>query len=144
MATGVTVSHMQTGWLSILEKGFLHRDISIGNTLMLDPPATMKPFEAQTSLLDVDESSGYAKLLEDAVRKMDFSEGCHGFVTDGDMAAKLEGYFTPRVTGETSVGMFSDAGNLTNNLHAGNLRVHVQKVTPHSVGFKTPLALTYR
>jgi hypothetical protein len=97
----------------MLRKGFLHRDISIGNVLMLDPPVTMRPFEVrsmeqlmvQLSLQYEDELARHANLLEDATEKLDFSDKCHGFLTDGDMAASLEGYFTPRDTGEICVSM---------------------------------------
>jgi len=102
----------------MLRKGFLHRDVSIGNVLMLDPPVTMKPFEArpveqlmaQLSLNDANELSKYASLLEEVIGKMGFSDKCHGFVIDGDMAASLEGYFTSRDTGERSVCTPSCAG----------------------------------
>jgi len=118
MVTDVAPSYTLTGWLSMLRRGFLHRDISIGNVLMFDPPVTMKPFEAlpieqltaQLSLGDAGELRKYADLLENVIGKMDFSDKCHGFVIDGDIAASLEGYFTSRDTGERSVGIPSCAG----------------------------------
>ena len=99
----------------MLRSGFLHRDVSIGNTLMLDPPVTMKPFEAQvieelTTRLSLEFGGGgeltkYTTRLEDIIRKIGFPDKCHGFIIDGDMAADLEGYFTSRKTGEVSVSM---------------------------------------
>jgi hypothetical protein len=102
----------------MLIKGFLHRDISIDNTLGLDPPVMMKPFEAQPieermAQLSLQDKKGldiYIKRLEGVIRKMSFSGECRGFVLDGDMAATLAGYFTPRDTGEISVSTFSRAG----------------------------------
>ena len=75
----------------MLRKGFLHRDVSFSNTLMLDPPVTMKPFEArsikefmtQLSLEYEGELARYANLLEDVIKKMGFPEACYGFVVDG-------------------------------------------------------------
>ena len=59
-----------------MRRGFLHRDVSIGNTLMLDPPVTTKPFQVQVvnqlmiqlSLQYEDELTRCAKLLEDAIK----------------------------------------------------------------------------
>ena len=86
----------------MLRRGFLHRDVSIGNTLMLDPPVTANPFEVRTieqlmtqlSLQYEDELAKYAEMLEGAIKKVGHSDECHGFVIDGDMTATLEGHFT--------------------------------------------------
>ena len=80
---------------------------------MLDPPVTMKSFEAQSieelmtrlSLEYEGDLARYANLLEEVVKKMGSPGECHGFVIDGDMAASLDGYFAPRDTGERSVSM---------------------------------------
>ena len=97
----------------MLREGFLHRDISIGNILMLDPPVTMNSFKVRAvgqlmtrfSLQYEGEFAKYANLLEDAIKKMDYLDKCHGFLIDGDMAAKLEGYFTVCDTGEVFVSI---------------------------------------
>ena len=103
----------------MLRKGFLHRDVSIGNTLMLDPPVTMKPFETraveelmtQLSLQYGDELTTHADLLGDMIKKIGLADKCHGFVIDGDMAAPLKDYFTSRDHGERSVStLLSYAG----------------------------------
>ena len=103
----------------MLRIGFLHRGISIGTVLMLNPPVEMDPFEewtveqrmAQLRLQDgTPELTKYVNLVEKMVKEMDFPNQCRGFVTDGDMAARLEGYFTSRDTGERSVGMPNCAG----------------------------------
>ena len=86
----------------MLRKGFLHRDISIGNVLQLDPSVRMTPFEVQPteeyttqiSPQHKDELARHADLLEVAIEKVGSLDKCHGFVTDDDMAARLEGYFT--------------------------------------------------
>ena len=102
----------------MLRKGFLHRDISIGNTLMLDPPVTTKPFEVlpteqlmlQLSLRHDNDLTKYAKLLEDVIKEMGYLDKCHGFVIDGDMAANLEDHLTSRDTGEASVSIYLVVG----------------------------------
>ena len=72
MVKCVVIPYMPIGWLSMLRNEFLHRDISIGNILMLDPLVPMKPFEARTigqfmtrlSLQYEDELARCANLLE--------------------------------------------------------------------------------
>ena len=63
----------------MLRMGFLHRDISIGNVLMLNPPAEMEPFEEWTAeqwmahlhLEDTTlELTEYVNLVEKMVREM--------------------------------------------------------------------------
>ena len=102
----------------MLRRGFLHRDVSIGNTLMLDPPVTAKPLEVrsidrrmtQLSLQYEDDLAKYANQLEDTIEKMGFSDKCHRFLIGGDMTARLDGYFTLRDTGEVSVSICSAVG----------------------------------
>ena len=97
----------------MLRKGFLHRDVSIGNTLMLDPPVTMEPFEVQTikqlmtqlSLENGGEINKDIGLLEGAIKNVGHMDECHGFIIDGDMAARLEGYSTSRDMGEVSMSI---------------------------------------
>ena len=124
----------------MLREGFLHRDVSIGNTLMLDPPVTMKLFEARTieqqmaqlSLQYEGELAKCADLLEDAIKNIGCLDKCHGFLIDGDMAANLEGYFTLRDTGEVSVSIcLIVRGIPTNNFRAGDVRVYVQPAGGH-------------
>ena len=97
----------------MLRIGFLHRDINIGSVLMLKHPVEMEPFEEwavekrmeQLHFQDMTpELTKYVDLVEKMVKEMDSPNLCRGIVTDGDMAARLEGYFTSRDTGERSVG----------------------------------------
>ena len=61
----------------MLRKGFLHRDISIGNVLQLDSPVRMTPFEVQPteesttqiSPQHKDELARHADLLEVALKR---------------------------------------------------------------------------
>ena len=102
----------------MLIKEFLHRDVSIGNTLMLDPPVTTNPLTLSTieelmenlSIGPNNDLGKYVGLLEDMVKRMGFSDKCHGFIIDGDMAAELEGYFAPCDTREVYVSIWLVVG----------------------------------
>jgi hypothetical protein len=43
---------LSTGWLNYYQKGYLHRDISIGNVLRLKQATTMEPFKISVPILD--------------------------------------------------------------------------------------------
>jgi len=97
----------------MVRMGFLHRDINIGNVLMLDPPMT-KPFEAWTmeqlviQLRFQDEGEPlvkYVSLLEQIIMGLGSPGKCHDFVIDGDMAARFEDSLTFGDLRERSVGM---------------------------------------
>ncbi|KAF9644695.1 hypothetical protein BDM02DRAFT_3190360 [Thelephora ganbajun] len=137
----VAIGHGMLGWLSMLLKGFLHRDISIGNVLMLDPPVTTKPFESETpaveqliarlSLEDDDqriahrnELAQHAELLTQTVKEIGPLDKCHGFVIDGDMAARLEGYFTSRETEARSGTYEFMSADLLGTLRSSDLYLH--------------------
>lgn len=95
----------------MLKKGFLHRNIGIYSVRMLDPPVSMKPFEARpieehaSQLFLQGELNKYTRLLESAIGRAGFSDSCHGFVMPCDTAARLEGSFTSRDTRDRSVGI---------------------------------------
>jgi hypothetical protein len=123
MVASVVVPYMPTGWLSMLQRGFLHRDISIGNALMSDPFEEIPPFEvqnlekfvAQLRLPDAEklnaELAGYTHKLEREIKLATPLGECHGFLIDGDMAAPLTSYFSNRDKGKISVCVLSSAGN---------------------------------
>ena len=146
------MSYTPTGWLAMLRMGFLHRDVSIGNTLMLDPPVMMKRFEARTidqhmaqlSLEYKDDLTKYTNQLEDVIKKMGFSDRCHGFLIDGDMAAELEGYLTQRDKGEVSVSICLPIvrGIPAYDFRSGDISVHVHRVGGRSNLLETISALS--
>jgi len=96
----------------MLKMGFLHRDISIGNVLMLDPPVTepfgawtMEQLVAQLRFQDGGEPvAKHVNLLEQMIGEFGSHGKCHGFVVDGDMAARLEDSLTLGDLRERSVG----------------------------------------
>jgi len=107
----IALGHGMLGWLWMLRKGFLQRDISIGNVLRLDPPVEMDPFaewtlEEQVEQLRLEdgthELTGYVKSVEKMIEELGSQKKCCGFVIDGDMAACLKDYLTSRDVGERS------------------------------------------
>ncbi|KAF9649201.1 hypothetical protein BDM02DRAFT_3268903 [Thelephora ganbajun] len=109
--TGATSARAHRDTSPLLLKGFLHRDIGIGNVLMLDPPVTTKSFESETPGVEQlmaqptledddqrraheDELARHAELLAQTIKEMGPLDKCHGFVIDSNMAARLEDCFT--------------------------------------------------
>ncbi|KAF9650144.1 hypothetical protein BDM02DRAFT_1513122 [Thelephora ganbajun] len=137
----IAIGHGMLGWLSMMLKGFLHRDISIGNVLILDPPMTTKPFESETPVVEQlmaqppledddqrraheDELARHAELLAQTIKEIGPLDKCHGFILDGDMAVRLEGYFTSRET-ETRSGTYEFmSANLLHNLWSPKRYLH--------------------
>ncbi|KIY64291.1 hypothetical protein CYLTODRAFT_457351 [Cylindrobasidium torrendii FP15055 ss-10] len=118
----LSVGHALLGYTVALLKGWMHRDISIGNILRLEKECDRKPFSAK-SVIDLLRTSGTqddagesaitwesigilasadankqalvleAKALERALETLEISTKCCAVWTDGDMAANLNGYF---------------------------------------------------
>ncbi|KAJ7211362.1 hypothetical protein GGX14DRAFT_624497 [Mycena pura] len=100
------ILHGMLGWLSMFLKGFLHRDVSIGNLLALQDAIEMEPFKIDSS----DELStlvhglnieglpnlnlvDQARRLERLIGELDIGNKCSGFIIDGDHAARWEQSF---------------------------------------------------
>ena len=111
---------MSIGWFNLIQKGYLHRDISIGNLVMIDDAVTtegfgilkkegsMRTVESITTALQglkIDSSTRatWEKKLTDALHDLNITNKCHGFVIDGDMAIKLADYFNREHPGSRSV-----------------------------------------
>lgn len=102
----------------MLENGFLHGDIHIGNMLLLDPPVRMKPFKVpspEERMLNLSFNGGEelnhsTERLESAIRKIGFSDECQGLVTDSDRAARLKDHLARRDIPDEPVSVVSDAG----------------------------------
>ncbi|KAJ8454650.1 hypothetical protein ONZ45_g19220 [Pleurotus djamor] len=126
-----SIAHAMLGWLSILQHGFLHRDISIGNVLTIDNAITMPKFtvEATSDLADVlkamslEESSDVNQESSDVEQEssdveqessvvkqeitrllddLNITEQCRGFTIDLDMATSLKTLFSKVHDGERS------------------------------------------
>lgn len=103
---------------------FHHRDISLGNVLMLDKAVKTLKFKVQryeadllplkdeskdelvTLLLEqmsMDRTSDIALEVEQLLGDLGISDMCTGFVIDGDMAVDWKTYFTSRHYGSTAV-----------------------------------------
>ncbi|KAJ3769434.1 hypothetical protein FB446DRAFT_812091 [Lentinula raphanica] len=106
-----------SGWLSLYQNGFLHRDISIGNIIKLKSPSARKDFsalsvnkllfqppnssltsfetmraaagndQARISILDL------AQEVDKQAKKLTSGQMCKAIWIDGDMGADMSGYF---------------------------------------------------
>ena len=112
---------MLIGWFNLIQKGYLHRDISIGNLVMEDDPVTTKAFEILKNdggnatveditealqNLEIDSSAKaiWENKLTDALHGLGITDKCQGFVIDGDLAVKLlPEYFGTNHPGNRSV-----------------------------------------
>ena len=85
----------------MIERGFQHRDISIGNVLWLKEPRTT------TSVFETfqDESAPAESqiALEAQLKQSRIKDRCRGFVIDGDMSIELKSYFSEVREGSRSV-----------------------------------------
>jgi len=106
------VFHACLGWFNLIQKGYLHRDISIGNLVMVEDAVTTKAFEIlknerwnatvedmTEALQDLKIDSSTMATSEDkltaALHDLGIADKCNGFVIDNDLAIKLAGYFKP-------------------------------------------------
>ena len=108
------------GWFNLIQEGYLHRDISIGNLVMVEDAITTKAFgivkkedwnttveDITKALQDLKIDSSAKATWEDkltaALRKLRITDKCHGFLIDGDMAIKMTDYFNKEHPGSCSV-----------------------------------------
>ena len=107
------LTNMLIGGFNLIQKGYLHRDISIGNLVIVEDAVTTKAFEilkndggnatvenitAALQNLKIDSSASSAKdtwekKLTAVLQDLGTTDECHGFVIDGDMATKMADYF---------------------------------------------------
>ncbi|KAF5374056.1 hypothetical protein D9757_010723 [Collybiopsis confluens] len=92
--------HAHLGYHNMCQKGYQHRDISIGNVLMVDEPIESAHFHIDTpdDASDRDVRVNILSLCKD----LNISNQCTGFVIDGDMAVNWETYFKESHTGDKS------------------------------------------
>ena len=100
---------MLIGWFNLIQKGYLHRDISIGNLVMVEDAVTTKAFEilkkedCNTTVEDITKALQDLKVdssakatwenkLTAALHDLRNTDKCRGFVIDGDMAVKMADY----------------------------------------------------
>ena len=101
---------MLIGWFNLIQKGYLHRDISIGNLVMVEDAVTTKAFgilikegrnatvenitEALQDLkIDSSAKATWENKLTSALQDLNITDKCQGFVIDGDMAIKMADFF---------------------------------------------------
>jgi hypothetical protein len=114
------LTNMLIGWFNLIQQGYLHRDISIGNLVMVDDAVTTEAFgilkkenrnttvvgitEALQDLnINFSEKATWEKRLTAALHDLGNTDKCTGFVIDGDMAIKMNDYFDKEHTDSRSV-----------------------------------------
>jgi hypothetical protein len=114
------LTNMLIGWFNLIQKGYLHRDISIGNLVMVDDVVTTQAFgimkkeggnatvenitEALQKLrIDSSAKATWENELTTALHDLGITDHCRGFVIDGDMAIKMADYFNKEHPGSRSV-----------------------------------------
>ena len=101
--------NMLIEWFNLIQKGYLHRDISIGNVVMMEDAVTTKAFgilkegwnatiedmteELQKLKIDSSANVTWENKLIASLHDLGVMDKCHGFVIDGDMAIKMADYF---------------------------------------------------
>ena len=100
--------------------GHLHRDVSLGNTLMTNEPVKRKKFEIPEqfddhigSLQNQEEVEAIRKLcrrVEELVAQLGISDQCTGFITDGDLAISWKHCWTEERRAAKSVSYLCIAG----------------------------------
>ncbi|KAJ6543851.1 hypothetical protein B0H19DRAFT_1308661 [Mycena capillaripes] len=123
--------HALLGWLSYYQSGFMHRDISIGNVLLVEgeavsdrpfsiqaeistslwPPAPLDATTAALGNMAIEESgtpskfpAHFAEEIRILVANLGIKDKFIAFTTDGDMAAKWKTYFDNQHNLETRSG----------------------------------------
>ncbi|KAF5357438.1 hypothetical protein D9757_013324 [Collybiopsis confluens] len=97
------IVHAHLGYYNMCQKDFQHRDISIGNVLMVDEPIKTERFQ-------IPNPNKTQKMILDLCKKLNISDDCVGFVIDGDMAVNWATYFKEPHTGGKS-GTFEFMSN---------------------------------
>ncbi|KAJ3730942.1 hypothetical protein DFJ43DRAFT_1082134 [Lentinula guzmanii] len=91
----LAVVHAHTGYYNMCREKYQHRDLSIGNVLMVDEPMETEPFVIP------DPNATQREILE-LCKKLKINDQCTGFVIDGDMAVTWNSYFTEEHLGTKS------------------------------------------
>ncbi|KIK64279.1 hypothetical protein GYMLUDRAFT_410597 [Collybiopsis luxurians FD-317 M1] len=90
------VLHAHLGYYNMCQKNYQHRDLSIGNVLMVDEPVKSEPFNIPNPKNEVQE-----EILR-VCKELKIDDQCTGFVIDGDMAVDWNTYFTEEHVGTKS------------------------------------------
>ena len=106
------------GWFNMIQKGYQHRDLSIGNIVMMDKAVKTEPFEIiekqeedatvegitkMLEKLEIQPSAAWERSLDATLQSLRITDQCRGFVIDGDMAIKMADYFDKKHDGSRSV-----------------------------------------
>ncbi|KAF7325785.1 hypothetical protein MKEN_00429000 [Mycena kentingensis (nom. inval.)] len=115
----ISVLHCMLGWLNMLQRGFLHRDVSIGNLLRLDKAAKMMLFVARPALLEFmtektaveldgnkhDYAQSAERLME-TLTALGVDDMAEGFIIDADNAVKWSSFADARAKKRSGTSEF--------------------------------------
>ncbi|KAF9780967.1 hypothetical protein BJ322DRAFT_1082482 [Thelephora terrestris] len=99
----MTVGHAMLGWLSMMHKGFLHRDVGMPGVFHLFDPIRMVPFVPGDfgQVLGQPEAWKGDQLLQDQVERLQkavaglgITDICHGVIQPSDMTVDMKDYYT--------------------------------------------------
>ncbi|KAJ3979145.1 hypothetical protein F5890DRAFT_1386217, partial [Lentinula detonsa] len=91
----LAVLHAHTGYYNMCQNAYQHRNLSIGNVLMVDEPIKTKHF-------DIPNPNETQREILELCKRLKISDHCTGFVIDGDMAVTWKSYFTEQHLGTKS------------------------------------------
>ncbi|KAJ3994816.1 hypothetical protein F5050DRAFT_1809260 [Lentinula boryana] len=131
----LAVVHAHTGYYNMCVKNYQHRDLSIGNVLMVDEPI-------KTERFDIPNPNETQREILDLCRELGIDDQCTGFVIDGDMAVTWDSYFTEEHVGTKSGTSEFMSSMLLNPLNKNH--VHSPVDDYYSFYFLTQWACAFR
>ncbi|KAJ3991403.1 hypothetical protein F5050DRAFT_1197572 [Lentinula boryana] len=131
----LAVVHAHAGYYNMCVKNYQHRDLSIGNVLMVDEPI-------KTERFDIPTPNETQREILDLCRELGIDDQCTGFVIDGDMAVNWESYFTEEHVGTKSGTSEFMSSMLLNPLNKNH--VHSPVDDYYSFYFLTQWACAFR
>lgn len=145
------------------QMGFLHRDISINNVLMLDKPSKRMKFEvrrydalalknvARDELVELllkrmsmDRTSDIISEVERLLGELGTSDMCTGFVIDGDLAVDWRTYLASPKARVVSLCLSSLVSQCPITCCVGHASVHVIVSLIFDIGPQTVYTFAYR
>ncbi|KAJ3982359.1 hypothetical protein F5890DRAFT_1530154 [Lentinula detonsa] len=131
----LAVVHAHTGYYNMCQNDYQHRDLSIGNVLMVDEPIKTRRF-------DIHKPNETQREILELCRKLDINDQCTGFVIDGDMEVTWKSYFTEEHVGTKSGTSEFMSSMLLNPLNKSH--VHSPVDDYYSLYFLTQWACVFR
>jgi hypothetical protein len=110
-------TYLSTGWLSMLHRGFLHRDVAIAGVYRLPDPMEMTAFAPGNfeQILGQPEAGKDDQILQDQVERLrqaiadlGITGACCGVLQPSDMTVEMKGYYASGDNAHQSVSVGRD------------------------------------